>query len=144
MWGTGAMPERWQAAHIFGAAQMPGSGPLVAGACSDGALRMWCLRGAERPLAPHAIARLHPKGMGSACAWHADGYQLASVATDGSLAVMVGASAHVKIFLFFQHQNFPPLYSSLAGLSGATPAGLNVGGREPHEKRNMLFPGYRM
>ena len=84
------MPERWQAAHIFCARQMPAGGPLLAAACSDGAVRFWSTRGDGRDLKPQAVARAHSIGMGSSCAWDPHGYQLASVATDGTVAVIVG------------------------------------------------------
>jgi hypothetical protein len=57
---AGAMPERWQAGHVFCVrAQPPCAGALLAAACSDGALRLWDSRGggAGRGLAAVAATR---------------------------------------------------------------------------------------
>lgn len=84
------MPERWQAGHIFSASQMPGGGPLVAASCSDGALRTWSLDSSQASLEARSIYMPHGQGMGSCCAWDPSGYQVASLATDGTLALVVG------------------------------------------------------
>lgn len=83
------MPERWQAGHIFSASQMPDGGKLIAASCSDGALRTWSLDCSHSTLEPHSISRPHALGMGSCCAWDLDGHCVASLATDGTLALLV-------------------------------------------------------
>ena len=89
---AGSMPERWQAGHIFSASQMPGGGLLVAASCSDGALRTWSLSSSHDSLEACTVCTPHSQGMGSCCAWDPNGYQVASLATDGTLALVVGIS----------------------------------------------------
>jgi len=50
-----------------------------------------CFQGGHSALQPHAVARPHPggRGMGSQCAWATDGNRVASLATDGTLALLV-------------------------------------------------------
>ena len=86
------MPERWQAGHIFSARQSPAGGSLIAAACSDGGMRFWRLNGGRRQLEAHAVAQVHLRAMGTCCAWDPEGFQVASLAIDGSLAVLVSVT----------------------------------------------------
>ena len=61
----------------------------MAAACSDGVLRFWAAQSGG--LAAVSAAQPHRSAMGSACSWHPDGFAVASVGTDGTIAVLVGA-----------------------------------------------------
>jgi hypothetical protein len=89
-------PERWAAAHIFGAAVQPSAGvaspsrPLIAAACSDGSLRLWAVDAAAGcGLAPVFGVRawVARPGVASAVAWSPCGAAVALTATDGRAAV---------------------------------------------------------
>lgn len=86
-----SMPERWQAGHIFNAKQMPNGGSLIAAACSDGALRMWRLSSSFNSLESHSASQKYGPGMGACCAWNPQGTQVASLSTNGTLALLVSA-----------------------------------------------------
>lgn len=93
---TAPLPPRWAAAHVFGAAAQPAtapptSRPLVAAACSDGALRLWACESSGRSggaFTPLLGVRVHAGAVASSLAWAPDGRAVAVGASDGSLALI--------------------------------------------------------
>ena len=84
-----AMPQRWQPGYLFALRQQPGGGgALLAGACSDGAVRFWGATGGA--LQPLWGRRLHA-GIAGACAFTADGARLVSISKAGEIVVLVRA-----------------------------------------------------
>mmetsp|Transcript_16896 Transcript_16896/g.50444 ORF Transcript_16896/g.50444 Transcript_16896/m.50444 type:complete len:388 (-) Transcript_16896:926-2089(-) len=80
-----AMPETWREGFIFSLRQQPEGSALLAGTCSDGALRVWA--GGPGQLEALWGLRVHQE-MGSACCFSSDGLQLASISKDGHIVVV--------------------------------------------------------
>lgn len=82
---SAAMPKQWRAGYLFSLRQQPGGGGLLAGNCSDGAVRMWSAGGGA--LQPQWGRRLHA-GIAAGCAFTADGNAVLSISKAGEMVML--------------------------------------------------------
>jgi WD40 repeat protein len=121
--GGAPLPERWAAAAVFGIATHEGS-DVVAGACSDGALRLWGLEAGGAAVRPLAALPWAPGLASDVALGGPGGCLLGAVAQDGAAAVLDLRGrpqylAHVDLGAPLLSCTFVPAASSPSG--GASP-----------------------